>query len=826
MRNRPIAAWVVGIWALNCVVLWPARGNAQDPGADEKPFVRIYTASEAPRLAETGALLPEAGRYVLKTWDQGNRKWVATKDDSGIQLKLEAVEGNAKPGWQQVLDFEATGDEPLKIRVEGLPVGAIKLEGRYLEGVVRVDREKPAVEVPPLLAIARAGAEVTLDQLLGLVRGRLDRVAPPEDPRRNTLRTNHEGADFEAPASIEVWQERKREVRQQLRVTLGLEPALPRTALNAEVFGKIEREGYTIERVVLETLPGFFLAGNVYRPAKAEGPCPAILSPHGHYKVGRMDPDVQQRCIRWAKLGAVVFMYDMVGYNDSEAFGHSFTSGRLSQWGLGLATLQTWNSLRALDWLSTLADVDATRIACTGESGGGTQTFLLTALDDRIRLAAPVVMVSNTFQGGCECENTPGLRWGTDNVEFAALAAPRPMILVGATGDWTARTESHIAPALRRVYDLFGMPGHLEAVVFDFEHNYNQTSRNAVYEFLGPKLVGVADPALLREGEQQVEEAEDLLAFGTDHPASSSTKTSEGLEEVLIAARREAIESLGTPENEVSWEGGRQVLARIQRVRMGIERPSAFELFRYTTRKETRGDVEVIHEELLEKTRGSRIPLVRLVPAEADGKVAVVFSPLGKAGLTDERGEMSGLVRGLLKRGVEVVGFDALLIGESCDPTDFQVSTPATAHKETYNRELPLERLQDLSTVLAFLESRPETTVVHLVGHSSWGALALLGLPSLEGVGRAAIDLGDQRTDEDPLAGELDFPGVLQFGGLKGAAALAAPRPLWISNAGAGFPTQWPARAYELSGSRPLLRIDGGQADDEALAKWIDSGQW
>ena len=615
-------------------------------------------------------------------------------------------------------------------------------------------------------------------------------------------------------------------MRKQLQVTLGLEPALPRTPLNAEVFGKVEREGYTIERVVLETLPGFFLAGNLYRPAIADGPCPAILSPHGHYAVGRMDPDVQHRCIRWAKLGAVVFMYDMVGYNDSKAFGHSFSSGQLSRWGLSLATLQTWNSIRALDWISTLADVDATRIACTGESGGGTQTFLLTAIDDRIRLAAPVVMVSNTFQGGCECENSPGLRWGTDNVEFAALAAPRPMIVVGATGDWTARTESHIAPALRRVYDLFGVPDHLGAVVFDFEHNYNQTSRNAVYEFLGPKLVGVADPALLHEGEQQVEKAEDLLAFGMDHEAPSSTRSSEGLEEVLINARREAIEALGPVENQAMWEGGRQVLGAIQRVRMGIERPSAFDLFRYATRKETRGEIEVLHEELLQRSRDARIPLVRLVPARASGKVAVLFSPLGKAGLTNERGDISGLVKGLLGRGIEVVGFDALLIGEACDPTDFQDGTPNSAHKETYNRDLSLERLQDLATVVAFLESRPGTNVVHLIGHSSWGALALLGLPSLEGVGRAAIDLGDQRTGADSLSGDLDFPGVLQFGGLKGAAALAAPRPLWISNAGADFPTQWPARAYELSGSRSLLRIDRGQADDEALAKWLDSGQW
>ncbi len=137
-----------------------------------------------------------------------------------------------------------------------------------------------------------------------------------------------------------------------------------------------------------------------------------------------MNPEVQQRCIRWAKLGCVVFMYDMVGYNDSKPFTHAFLNDRLRRWGLSLPTLQTWNSIRALDWLTSLPDVDPARIGCTGESGGGTQTFLLTALDDRIKVSAPVVMVSDTFQGGCVCENAAGLRHGTDNVEFAAHVRP------------------------------------------------------------------------------------------------------------------------------------------------------------------------------------------------------------------------------------------------------------------------------------------------------------------------------------------------------------------------------------------------------------------
>ena len=133
----------------------------------------------------------------------------------------------------------------------------------------------------------------------------------------------------------------------------------PKTPLNPTITGKLDRGDYTIEKVVLETFPGFTLSGNLYRPAKATGKMPGMLCPHGHWSDGRVNVEVQPRCVRWAKLGCVVFMYDMVGYNDSKPFPHEFLNDRLRHWGLSLPTLQTWNSIRALDWLTSLPDVDS-----------------------------------------------------------------------------------------------------------------------------------------------------------------------------------------------------------------------------------------------------------------------------------------------------------------------------------------------------------------------------------------------------------------------------------------------------------------------------------
>jgi len=170
---------------------------------------------------------------------------------------------------------------------------------------------------------------------------------------------------------------------------------------------------------------------------------------------------VPARCIGLARQGLIAFSYDMVGYNDTAQLGPHrkvFAEPRHLLWGLSLMGLQTWNSIRALDFLESLQDVDRSRLGCTGASGGGTQTFILGAIDDRLAAQAPHVMVSHSMQGGCQCENAPGLRIDYSNMEIAAVPAPRPQILVAATGDWTKMTMTEstflswrTAPILLRV---------------------------------------------------------------------------------------------------------------------------------------------------------------------------------------------------------------------------------------------------------------------------------------------------------------------------------------------------------------------------------------
>jgi hypothetical protein len=310
---------------------------------------------------------------------------------------------------------------------------------------------------------------------------------------------------FPAPAfdSRAAWEQRAAYVREHVLASAGLLPLPEKTPLNPVVFGELTRSGYTVSKVYFESLPGFFVTGNLYRPA-GEGPFPAILSPHGHWTYGRLEnsPLVSGpgRAISLARQGFVVFTYDMVGYNDSRQLTHTFGGPREHLWGLSLAGLQLWNSIRSLDFLESLPYVKRDAIGITGESGGGTQTFLLTAADARVAAAVPVNMISLHMQGGCLCENPPGLRLDTTNVEIAATIAPRPLLMVSATGDWTNETLELEYPAVRSLYALVGAADRVSAVRFTAEHNYNKDSREAMYGWMGRWLKGAptSDPVTER----------------------------------------------------------------------------------------------------------------------------------------------------------------------------------------------------------------------------------------------------------------------------------------------------------------------------------------
>ena len=338
-------------------------------------------------------------------------------------------------------------------------------------------------------------------------------VAGGQSGRYRTLNDRFPGPAFTSRAE---WDARAAYLREHVLASAGLLPLPEKAPLHPVVFDEVEHTDYVVSKVYFESLPGFFVTGNLYRPV-GEGPFPAVLSAHGHWTYGRLEnsPLVSGpgRAITLARQGFVVFTYDMIGYNDSRQLTHAFGGSREHLWGLSLAGLQLWNSIRSLDFLESLPYVKRDAMGITGESGGGTQTFMLAAADPRVAAAVPVNMISLHMQGGCLCENPPGLRLDTTNVEIAATIAPRPLLMVSATGDWTAETLEVEYPAVRALYALAGAQDRVSAVRFTAEHNYNKDSREAMYGWMARWLKGAPSSERVPEPSFSPDALPALLVF-------------------------------------------------------------------------------------------------------------------------------------------------------------------------------------------------------------------------------------------------------------------------------------------------------------------------
>ncbi len=634
------------------------------------------------------------------------------------------------------------------------------------------------------------------------------------DVRSSSLVTLDSHHPWSAPASVEDWEKRSARVRRQILVAAGLWPSPPARNLRPLVHGLVERPGYTVERVRLESLPGFYVTGSLYRPsAPRKGPLPAVLSPHGHDINGRFTvhseedgrkkikrgqdehlPNArrkhQARCVQLARMGCIVFHYDMIGYSDSKQLDHrhGFGDVQAELWGMSHFGLQTLDSLRALDFLLSLPDVDPERVGVTGASGGGTQTFILGAIDDRPAVLFPAVMVSTRMQGGCICENASGLRVGSGNVEFAALAAPRPLGMTAAN-DWTLQILEDGLPQLRELYALVADPDLVQAWCYpEFPHNFNRVSRGHMYTWMNDHLqLGLGTP----NSEPPIVPltVEEMTVFTPEHPQPESSTDLAGVRASLLAHAKGEVEEL-------------QKLAAIDPVRFRSLVGGALEVM-IQPLDLTQGGVQF--------TEVSAGPVVRdliLTPGGTGHRVQVKAWPAPNDSLKGDVLVMVGSdsPQGSLRDALDHwPGPKVLIQPLGAVPVDSRRHSTYVGYTWGYNRTLVAERVQDVLTTLTFLEQEHPNLRVVLAGLGPSApvitiAAALASTP----LSQVIIEGGWDFDQIDRIDHENMLPRAMRTGGLSSFAALLSPTPLhWL-----GSVPKCAQALYHAEGAPKPLAVD------------------
>ena len=302
--------------------------------------------------------------------------------------------------------------------------------------------------------------------------------------------------------TAEDWQAHLQAVRENFRLSLGQFPE--RTPLNPKLVGILERDGYVVEKLLIESQPGFPVTVNLYRPPEITEPLPAVLNPLGHWADGKAEAVVQARGIGLARHGYVALLYDPIGQGERSQVWDTATNTNpmvssteqhadacLPCWLIGQTVINhmVWDGVRMLDYLEMRSDVDSSRIGCTGASGGGTYTMFLTAFDDRIKAAVPVCSTAtyermhSKGQIGDPCQDPAGSY--PNDLEMADLLmsrAPLPMQITSTTYDFFPLIGARDVYAdVLDCYSALGVPERANMVEAPAHHDYNQPMREAMY---------------------------------------------------------------------------------------------------------------------------------------------------------------------------------------------------------------------------------------------------------------------------------------------------------------------------------------------------------
>lgn len=717
-------------------------------------------------------------------------------------------------------------------------------------------------------ALIGRGLDVLADDLRVYSDGQL-----PNDARLQEPKDLNGYFPFEVPAGKAAWEARANELRRRVSIATGVWPLPERTPLNAVIHGKVKRPGFTVEKVYFESVPNHFVTGLLFRPddGKKNVKRAAVLCPHGHggrlqdYGEAKMPALIESgaekhprsgrfpkiaRCAQLARMGCVCFIFDMLGYADSQQISyqlaHRFKTQRpemegKDRWGLysaqaemrlqSIMGIQTWNSIRCLDFLESLPDVDGKRLAVTGGSGGGTQTILLGALDPRPIAAFPNGMVSTSMQGGCTCENCTLLRIGTGNVELAALFAPKPQAMTSAD-DWTREMMTKGYPELQQLYAMLGVKENVYCrPMLHFGHNYNYVSRATMYSWFNKHMkLGLEEPII--EDDWEPLTREEYTVWNADHPQPSGGDKYEVSLTKYLAERSDAQMKALMPGNKDALEKFRTVVGGAFQSIIGRGLPAKGNIQRTMVDKVKKNGYIYFEDIIRNTAHGEELPVVSLFPTNAkwNGDVVIWIDGEGKKGLFNENGEAKAAVLKLLDGGASIVTADLFQQGEFLgggQPITRQRKVKeireAAAYTFAYNDTLFARRVHDVLTLVSWIRnddhSPKRVNLLALNGAGAIGAAARVVAGSA--IDRLAVDTKGFRFADVTDYRSPDFlPGAVKYGDIHALLALSSPHPLWFAGEQGKIPGVI-LTAYSTENARPKLDSWAQQSVDEPAVNWI-----
>lgn len=717
-------------------------------------------------------------------------------------------------------------------------------------------RSAVLVFVAVSLVFSRASAQQELDFLSGLTEFHdLHQMLPKYlkarankmlDERREQV-ASWRGADDVA--------RRKSHVRKTILEAIGGLPE--RTPLNAKVVGVLDREDYKIEKLVFESQPNFFVTANLYLPKKGAGPYPAVLYPLGHERGGKSNPTWQRNLIGFARKGYAALTWDPIGQGERyqiydadferrkvirSTTEHSILGVQCILAGDNAARYTIWDGIRALDYLLSRPEVDSTRIACTGNSGGGTHTAYLSALEDRIHVAMPSCYLTSWSQlldtiGPQDAEQNllPWIGAGLDHADFIHAFAPRPYLMLSAIRDFfSIRGSRSTFREAQNVYRKLDAGEKIQMFEADDRHGYSQPRRLAGYDWLSRWFKGVEDRQPEPEG--LIASFEELQVTETGQVA-----TSLGGETVFTLNQKRARQlDKGLPPftNGSDAETFRAAIReRVQTV-ASVQIPTAEPAVRRYG--EIERDGYHIRKFIYESEPGILIPSLLFIPDGSGRRPAIIY--------VHGRGKAFGAGAGreiekLTKAGHVVLAVDLRGMGETYSLQDDNGSDfpryfgqwDSTMTALLMGESLAGMRAYDILQGLNVLAAMPEVDIerVSAIGKEAGGVPLLYAAALDDRIGRLLLEnvlvsyaaVVNQRLHQGIF--EHAAWGVLKSFDLPDLAAALTPRPVWITDAVNPLGNKIPledvndvyseaGRVYRTSGAADSLRITRRNENDDS----------